>query len=290
VDALIPEVELQEAERWSALQIDRPLQTLLQVGSGWGALAQHELAQGGEGMLLSPGLPFDDASLGSAQRPWLALLNGGAFPDGPPQELATNFVVGSRWRRRLEGAVASGKADNWSGWYHLGIMRFCDAEKESARIAWERSLAHAVAPWALRNLALLAAEDSDLDEASSRYREALQLAPALRPLAVEAGRLNVDAGKPEKWLAILPELTLPLRSEGRLRLLEAQAAIAAGKTEVVAQFFAEAPTVADLREGEMTLETLWSEWQAREIAHEAELQLEEARRLARRERPVPPDL
>jgi tetratricopeptide (TPR) repeat protein len=288
LDALVSEDELQATERWSAIQMDRPPQTLLHVGSGWGALAQHEWAQRGEGMPLSPGLPFDDASLGAAQQPWLALLEDGTFPDCPLQEPVTNFVVGWRWRRRLEGAVAGGRADNWSGWYHLGIMRFYDGDKESARMAWERSLAHAATPWALRNLALLAAEAGDLDQASSRYREALRLAPALRPLAVEAGRFYVDGGKAKEWLAILTELPLPLRREGRLRLLEAQAAMATGNTEVVAQFFAETPTVADLREGEDTLETLWFEWQAREIARETGLLPEEARRLARRERPVPP--
>lgn len=288
LETLIPEQVMHAARHWSAAVLDHPPQTLLQVGSGWGALARHERAAQGEASLSAPGIPFADESLGPAQAPWLSLLQSGAFPETPPQESTTGFVVGSRWRRRLEGAVAAGRADNWSGWYHLGIMRFYDGEVGPARLAWQRSLAHVTTPWALRNLALAALEEGQLDEAAARYREALRLAPALRPLVLEAGRFFVDSGRPGDWLALLPELPPALRGEGRVRLLEAQAALACGETEAAAAFFVDSPVVADLREGEMTLENLWFEWRARELARESGLALEAARQRVRREQPVPP--
>ena len=288
LEALIPESVMQAAERWSAAVIDRPPQTLLQTGSGWGALARHERAAQGEAWLSTPGIPFADETLGPAQAPWLRLLQDGVFPEAPPQEASTSFMVGPRWRRRLEAAVAAGRADNWNGWYHLGIMRFYDGEVGLARLAWQQSLAHVTTPWALRNLALAAAEEGELDEAAAHYREALRLAPALRPLVLEAGRFFVDAGRPGEWLALLPELPPALRREGRVRLLEAQAALACGETEAAIAFFVDAPIVADLREGEMTLENLWFEWQALGLARERGLALEAARQQVRRERPVPP--
>jgi tetratricopeptide (TPR) repeat protein len=226
--------------------------------------------------------------MGEAQAPWLSLLNEGSFAATAPRAPGSSFVVGPRWRRRLEGAVAAGRADNWSGWYHLGIMRFFDGDTEAARIAWERSLAAEVTPWALRNLAVLAAGDARLDEAIRYYRKALQHAPALGPLVVEAGQFSIDAGRPEEWLAVVPGLDPSLSKEGRVRLLEAQAALAGGRSDVAASFFAHAPAVVDVREGEMTLEELWYEWQAQEMARAAERPLEEARQRVRRERPVPP--
>lgn len=287
LEALIPERVLQAADHWSATVVDEPPQIFLQAGSGWGALARRERAAQGEAPLSTPGIPFADKSLGPAQAPWLSLLEEGIFPAASPQ-VPTSFVVGPRWRRRLEGAVAAGRADHWSGWYHLGVMRFYDGETEPARIAWEQSLAHVKTPWALRNLALLAVEEEKLDEAADRYREALRLAPALRPLVLEAGRFFAEAGRPGEWLALLPGLPPALRLEGRVQLLEAQAALAGGRTEAAARFFADAPAVTDLREGEMTIENLWFEWQARELARENGLSLEAARQRVRWERPVPP--
>ncbi|MCZ7672495.1 MAG: hypothetical protein M5U34_37875 [Chloroflexi bacterium] len=53
---------------------------------------------------------------------------------------------------------------------------------------------------------------------------------------------------------------------------------------------ADALILADVREGELTLDDLWFEWQARKLAQEEDLTLETARYRARREHPVPPDL
>lgn len=288
LEALIPQSILQATESWGAAAGDRPPYTLLQVGSGWGALARHERAAQGEKWLSAPGIPFADTSLGPAQAPWLSLLETGAFPEAPPREPVTGYMVGSRWRRRLEAAVAAGRADHWSGWYHLGVMRFYDGETEPARLAWERSLAHVRTPWALRNLALVAVKEEKLDEAAAHYQDALRLAPGLRPLVLEAGRFFIGTGRPGGWLALLPELPAALQQEGRVRLLEAQAALAAGETEAVIRLFVDAPEVTDLREGEMTLERLWFDWQAQDLALENGLPPEEARDRARRERPVPP--
>src|SRR5690606_3134764 len=107
-------------------------------------------------------------------------------------------------------------------------------------------------------------------------------------LILEAGRFFIDAGRPGEWLALLPELPPVLRGEGRMRLLESQAALACGDAETASAFFVDAPVVADLREGEMTLENLWYEWQAHGLARDSGLALEAARQYVRRERPVPP--
>jgi hypothetical protein len=289
LEALIPEMVLQDVDRWSTSIADYAPQHLLQEGSGWGVLARHERTKQGETPLMTPGLPFSDASLKPAQAPWLELLAKGTFPVTSPEEPPTNFVVGTCWRKRLERAVVAGRADNWIGWYHLGVMRAYDGEVAAARTAWEQSLSHEVTPWALRNLAWLAAEKGDLDEAAACYRQALRLAPGLHPLAVEAGRFFVDSGLAAEWLDLMPELATALHRTGRLRLFEASAALACGETETAARFFSDAPDVADLREGELVLENLWFEWKAQELAREEGLPIEAARRRVQQECPVPPD-
>lgn len=290
LNALVPETMMEATALWSKAVADTPPAMSLQRGSGWGALARRERLARDEPALLTLGLSFDDDTLTPAQTPWLELLEQGSFPDCPPDQFPNNFVVGRHWRPRLEAAVAAGRADNWSGWYHLGIMRAHDGEVVSARTAWERSLTHVVTPWALRNLARLAAEKGEPDEAASRYHEALQLAPDLHPLVVETGRFFVESGRSTEWLALLPTLPLALRQTARLRLLQARALLDQGETDATARFFADAPILVDVREGELTLDDLWFEWQARKLAQEEDLTLETARYRARREHPVPPDL
>lgn len=287
LETLVSNAAFEATERWSASILDRPPQALLQEGSGWGALAQRERRVQGKPSPLSPGLLFPDTSLGWAQAPWLELLEKGSFPELPAHELAS-FVVEPAWWRRLESAIARGAADNWSGWYHLGIIRLYHGQVDMARVAWERSLSHRATPWALRNLALLAAIAGDTDRAIACYQKALRLAPALRSLITEAGRFFVDAGEPEKWLEMLPTFAPALREDGRIRLLEAQASLSVGKTEIVADFFNSAPIVDDIREGEMSLENLWVDWQTQELARKENLLIEEARRLVWQKRPLPP--
>ncbi len=79
-----------------------------------------------------------------------------------------------------------------------------------------------------------------------------------------------------------------MRNAGRIRLLEAQAALAVGDFGRVETIFADPPIVADLREGERSLSQLWFEF------HEQRLSAEEGRPVddtlrarVRREFPVP---
>lgn len=60
--------------------MDRPPEAILQRGSGWGALERLHREATGEPSFCSKAQVFDEASLGEAQTPWLALLNDGAVP------------------------------------------------------------------------------------------------------------------------------------------------------------------------------------------------------------------
>lgn len=180
---------------------------------------------------------------------------------------------------------------NWFSWLHLGVLRHQAGDREGAGSAWRASLEHVRTPWALRNLGVLAWEEGDPASAAASYLAALDLRPDLLPLAAECGALLIEAGRPAEWLARVAELPAAVRQDGRIRLLEARAALAAGDLATVEQILAERPVVADLREGDNALSDAWFEYHLQRLSA-AERRPPDAALHARvrREFPVPADL
>ena len=121
---------------------DAPPAETVAIGSGWGAL---EVARGGYAL---PGTPFGACTLGPEQRPWLALLRDGTFPDAPPEDPPGPSLVASPWLELLDRAPST-----WLTEYHHGVARWAHGDTEGASACWKRSLALADTPWANRNLA-----------------------------------------------------------------------------------------------------------------------------------------
>jgi hypothetical protein len=150
------------------------------------------------------------------------------------------------------------------------------------------SLVQTKTPWAMRNLAVLASEDAQFPDAAQWYVAAWRMQPTLMPLAVECARALIDAGRPEEWLALLGELPESLRFKGRIRLLEAQAALAVGDLERVECILADKPVVVDMREGEVSLSQLWFGYHEQRLSAAENVAIDDALRArVRRECPVP---
>jgi hypothetical protein len=197
-------------------------------------------------------------------------------------------LVQAEWQALLEGAVEKKGAGNWLAWLYLGVMRYHSADLEGAGGAWRRSLADVDTPWARRNLAALAREGGHLDQAAQLYVAAVRQRPDLLPLAVECGQVLIEASQPSDWLNLLAELAPQVRTAGRIRLLEGQAALAAGKLDRVEELFLERPVIVDLREGERSLSHLWFEYHERRLSMEEGLPVDDALcARVRREFPVP---
>ena len=218
----------------------------------------------------------------------MGLLHDGAIPPVKPDATPSSYVVQAEWRTLLEKAVQEGRGSHWLAWLHLGVMRYHAGDREGAQRAWEESLQRAHTPWALRNLAALARQDGRLDRAAELYIAACRARPSLLPLAVECGRTLIEAGQPDAWLGLLDELPESVRGVGRVRLLQAQAALAVGDFEAVARVFAENPVVDDMREGEISLSQLWFDFHERRLSAAESVPIEDALRArVRQEFPVP---
>lgn len=288
LEDLIPHSALENEFTRGEAFVDLQPAEMLQYGAGWGALERIRREASGEPPFCSKSLVFPDDSLGEAQAPWIHLLQHGTFPPAEPDAVPRSYLVQPAWRQRLEDAVSGGKEADWFAWYHLGVMRHHGGDREGARCAWEVSLEKARTPWAARSLAVLAWEEGRVEEAAGLYIEASRLAPALLPLAAECGRFLIETGRPQEWLALLPELDPSVRATGRIRLLEAQAALAVGDLECVERILAEKPVVVDMREGEVTLSQLWFGYHEQRLSAVENVAIDDALRArVRRECPVP---
>jgi len=306
LEAMLPRQDLEAEYERGAAMADRPPEQILHRGSGWGALERRRRERRRETPFCSDALVFDDASLGDEQSPWLALLDDGALPYQAPDRAPGAWMVQAEWRHLLEDAVGRGRGAHWLSCLHLGVMRYHAGETEAAREAWEQSLALERSPWALRNLAVLAKHQAQPDKAADlwlaaaalqghpegdpfRIARGAALARDLLPLVIGCGQGLLDADRPQAWLDFLRTLSPPIRAAGRVRLLEAKAALMLGDLDAVQKILASDLVVADLREGEASLTDLWFGMHERRVAAAENTPIDDSLRArVRREFPPPP--
>ena len=268
-----------------------PISEVLHLGSGWGALERCRRGRFGEKDFCDDSLIFNDESLSEEQQPWLNLLEEGRFlrsdPDNPP----LGFMVSDVWRDLLERSVEVEDRDNWFAWYHLGVMRYFSGEIEGSHQAWKKSQELEWTPWATRNLAVLARRDGRFDDASELLVLACNKNFSLLPLAIECGNCLIEAGRSGEWLRLLAIFPDSIRSAGRIRLLEAQAALVEGDFDTIHRFFAEKVVMPDLREGEVSLSDLWYAYHQRQTGFLGDASLDASTRAQIEERfPLPEEL
>lgn len=262
----------------------------LATGSGWGAL---EVARAGFDL---PGTPFDPSTLGEEQQPWLDLLRTGIYHGGDGDLPPAPCPVSQGWRDMLETAEAA-SSERHELEHHLGIAQWHAGDRAQAVLSWERSVERAPKWPSLYCLAvadqdsdhteraaerhLAAFDDARTDELDSRAWTAVMtaLARAAIPVLLTAGRTG-DARR------VLEALRPASRHSGRFRLLCAEILLAEGDAAAARAVFDEEFTVADLREGEESLERTWFAVAERLVAGDGPV-TEEVRARARAEHPLP---
>jgi hypothetical protein len=294
---IMPQDVLESKLLETADMSNRPPKEIIQRGSGWGALERRRWESSVEKPFCPPSMVFDDDSLAADQEPWLALLEEGALPythpADPPGRTCCQLVQGGwmiqpEWRRLLEDAVNAGHGDHWLSWLHLGVMYYAEKEMDAAKQAWEKSLKLEPSPWAYRNLAVLAKREKRLSEAADMLLAARQMAPETFSLAVECCRALIEAGRSHDVLELMKNLPQHIYDRGRMRIMEAQAAMKIDDLQKVEEILQSRPSVSDVREGEVTLSNLWFEMHEKRIAAAENLPIDDKlRQRVRRDYPPP---
>jgi predicted Zn-dependent protease len=147
-------------------------------------------------------------------------------------------------------------------------MAVAEKRYDDAKRAWRESLARRPSAWAYRHLAALAMLQEDCAEAAELYPHAVRLAPGYARLVAECGKALIDSGQSARWLALLEDLPPATRAIGRIRMLEARAALDVGDLDRVPALLAEGLLIHDLREGETEPTRLWFAYQQQRLAAE----------------------
>ncbi|WP_327352177.1 DUF5107 domain-containing protein [Streptomyces sp. NBC_01304] len=259
LEDVLPRASVEEAyEAWRAHADAEPGERLA-TGSGWGAL---EVLRTGYKL---PGTPFDEATLGDVQAPWLELLHGGAVPE--PRKVAPPgpTPVAPAWRDMLETAPAEPHTE-----YHLGVAQWHAGDLAQAVRSWERGLELAPSQWPLlRCLAVADREAGNPERAADRYVEAFDdlcaerrddgetWTAATAALGREAIEALLATGRVPQARSVWDRLRPENRARGRFRLIEAQLLLAEGEKEAARAVFDAGFEVSDLREGAEVLGETW---------------------------------
>lgn len=282
---LAPLTQLHAIEERLTPFAESPIAAVLQPGSGWGALEQQRRDAMGEPAITSRGTPFPGDSLGPDQAPWAQLLASGIMPKWSPSEPPPADVVGAGWTTLLEASLPT-----WLTHLALGVAAFAAGDTPTAREQWQSSVRLEENGWALRNLAILDRLDGSAAVAVGKMQRAVDLLPETVELVIELIDCLIDAGQSEAALMRIGEMTEATRARGRIRLLELRAALAVGDLARATHVFESGLVVEDLREGDLTLDVLWNELQARRLSEALGRAVDDTlRRRARDERPIPPE-
>ncbi|WP_327705743.1 DUF5107 domain-containing protein [Streptomyces decoyicus] len=257
--AALPRADVDAAyAAWLPYADHEPKESLA-TGSGWGAL---EAARAGADL---PGTPFDAATLGAEQEPWLTLLRTGDLPAARP--VPGPALVAPAWRDLLESARPGPATD-----YHLGLAQWHAGDRAQAVRSWERALGQGGGCLPLYCLAVAESVAGDTGRAADRYAQACAEAarvaaapdPAARDwravlpaLAREAAPALLAAGRTDEAAQLLAGLRQNDQDDGRFRLLTAQVLLAQGQPAAAREVFDAGFEIAGLREGDEVLGDTW---------------------------------
>ena len=274
LNAIIPESRLAAYDASSAPYAElRPVR-IITSGSGWGALELERRKLDSDAYPIPDSFDFPRSTLQEEQKPWLALLEDGSFPNRPAFLDPGPWMVQEEWKERLLKSLEEDKNRSWIALLHLGVMEAESLNDSAAQKIFKESIAIKPSIWAWRCLGSMAVRNEQLEEAIELYGKAWKIRETTfaqnpeilspRALAEEYIALLLEAGKTELAELILESLPETIKAKDRLRVLGAQIALALGNLEN-----AETSIMHDfavIKEGETVLTDIWFELQAVRLA------------------------
>ncbi|WP_327691937.1 MULTISPECIES: DUF5107 domain-containing protein [unclassified Streptomyces] len=260
LETVLPRADVDAAHAAWKPYADTDPGEILATGSGWGAL---EVLRGDWKL---PGTPFDEGTLGEAQKPWLQLLRAGTLPEPRRVRPPGETLVAPHWRDMLETAPATPLTE-----YHLGVAQWHAGDRAQAVRSWERALELAPSLWPLlRCLAVADQEAGNHERAADRYADAFDdlcherrdngesWTAATAALGREAIEALLAVRRTAQARGVRERLHPAIRGQGRFRLIDAQLLLAEGRPDEARAVFAAGFEVADLREGAEAVGRLWA--------------------------------
>ena len=245
--AQVPDSVLADVDGWMTQLAAQPVGEILSRGRAWGML--HERMTGSR---ISAGLDFTVEPKDEAC--WAELLVDGKFSAATLMRSPSSWAVSDRWldvlltSRELHGTT-------WLHELFLGVAALDRERVGDAQTHFERSQALQKNYLAHRHLALIDTLSGDPAAAWAHYQRAWEESEHSTQLAVEICRFLRENGMPDELVQFVKQLPPESQSHERIRLAQAQVALAEGDYQQVLAILD--GDFATVREGETLLTDLW---------------------------------
>ena len=265
---------------------------MLYAGSGWGALenrVRKELRLPPISRLFS----CWESEQTSETAFWDGLLRG-KLPASDPLADPAGYMnqlpyQNGFWEEKLRLATER-DGQNSVLLNQYGVTLYASGKKEEAETCWQTA-ARLGDPFALRNLAVYRFnEQGKTEDACRTIEQAVEILPAHLRLAREYASILCGCGderQAERFLSRFAEFPASIREDGRMKLWKIRALLILGKTDEASVLLSPDFTVADIKEGELSMSALWFEIHARKLAEERGISRAEALPLAKQAFPLP---
>lgn len=226
--------------------------TLVQSGSGWGALEEQR-----RGEPLAAHLDF--GLCGKEQQGWLALGRDGVLPETDPCLPPPSYMVQEEWFQALRRSLRRPGGRHWHSALQMAINLYFRGDLERAEEYAELSQELSGNVWALFALGHIARRRQDQTRAAEALLLALRCAPGLLPLALEGLLIMLEAKAYDALIEGYLLLTPELQAYPKLQMYYAFALLHTGRPLEAEEVLLRdgGLQVVDIREGENSLSDLY---------------------------------
>ena len=270
LESLIPASKLEDMLAATKAMALSPADSVICHGSAWGKLENLRREKSGETPVCAH---LDFGEIAEEQAPWLALMENGTMESAADKTLPPlSWMLQKEWTDMLEASSPCHEKHLHLAAIHMAQRNLRDADEHLTK-----ALSYAVTPIALFLKAQIHRMSGDLIAAADTALEAYALLPVDVSLCRQALALALRAGKHDAIVTAYETAPAKVQADGRVAMTYAFALLRTGKVadaETVLLFNG-GLSVTDIREGEISLTSLYIEIQKAKAARDG-VTLEEA--------------
>ena len=263
LEEIIPSAKLNDMLAATKPMALSPAESMICYGSAWGKLENLRREKSGEAPVCAH---LDFGTLTEEQMPWFSLLENGTMEQAADKNLPpVSWMLQKEWTAMLDKSAPCHEK-----YLHLAAIYMAQRNLRDADEALTEALAFAVTPIALFLKAQVYRMKGDMNAAADTAMEAYALLPTDVSLARQSLALALHAGKQADIIAAYEAAPANVRADGRVAMTYAFALLRTGKVaEAEAILLRDGGlSVTDIREGEISLTSLYIEIQQAKAAAE----------------------
>ena len=231
---------------------------LVYNGSGYGAFKQY-CRKIKNDRLLSTHLDY--GKMTETQKFWADFLDTGVLSEVSVNEIPGDFICDEEIYKKLKDTLSSINSNKWYAYYQMGVYEFWKGDIERAKLHFEESLKKEKSPWAYHGLSCCNIMDGQYELAIKCILKGLETRKEDLSYVKESFRLLLKSEGYQALLEQYADLPDTFKNESRIYFDYMEALFHTGKAQKVYEILQsnERYQLEDLREGDSSVEQLWSE-------------------------------